>query len=180
MFTCGIISYTLRCACLGTWVVQSSKFMLDHEESMKCKQIMPTVRVDRLIAHALNPKLAPSSFKSEYFVEHMKIHNTIQWGGVDTFGGILIIYTWSELVYQLFSDSSLMFIAIYCDLSDIAKRKVKSHGRLPKEKFHNFYSCLSEYLLNQKVKAIIAIDFLALFNNRVDMKKGQHQLPKCF
>jgi len=42
---------------------------------------MPTLRVDRLIAYALNPELAPYSLKPEYFTEHMKIHNTIQRGG---------------------------------------------------------------------------------------------------
>ena len=174
-----MISYTLRCACLGTWVVQSSKFLLDHEKSIKCKQIMPTLRVDRLIAYALNPELAPSSLKPEYFTEHMKIHNTIQRGGGDTIGEILIMDPWSELVHQLFSDSSLRFIANYCDLSDIAKRKVKSHGRLSIEKFHSFYSCLSGHLLNKKIKAIIVIDFPALFDNRVDMKKRSTEITKA-
>ena len=146
---------------------------------MQCQQIMPTVRVDRLIAYALNLKLAPSSLKPEYFTEQMKIHNTIQRGGGNIVGDILIMDTWSELVHQLFSDSSLRFIANYCDLSDIARRKVKSHGRLSKEKFHSFYSCLSGCLLNQKVKAIIVIDFPALFDNRVAMKKRSKEITKA-
>jgi hypothetical protein len=124
-----MIFYTLRAACLGTYVVDNSKFMLEYEERFKCALIMPTVRIDRLIAYALNPKQAPPNLKTEYFVEHMMIHNNLQGGG-DVIGDILIMDTWSELVHQSFSIANHRFIANYCGLGDIAKRKVKSYGRL--------------------------------------------------
>jgi hypothetical protein len=94
-------------------------------------------------------------------------------------GDILIMDTWSELVHQLFSIANHRFIANYCDLSDFAKRKVKSHGRLQKESFYRFYSCLSEYLLYTRLRAIIVIDFPAVFDNRVEMKNRSKEITKA-
>lgn len=175
-----IVEYSLRCACLGSWIVQHSQFLQAHNTYYHCKQLLPTVRIDRLLAWSMYPKKVPI-LPDDYFVDHMKIHNTMQCR-FNSFciGDLVIIDSWSELVHQLFRRKEQEFISNFCDLAEDVKNEVQSFGRISANNLYCLYKCTIEYLVQVKsVRAIVIIDFPALCDNKPKMRNRSKQISKA-
>jgi len=110
----------------------------------------------------------------DLFVNHMKIHNTIQADSKYIPGNeLFIIDTWSDLVHQCFSwHGQEKFICNYCDLSQKGKRECKGVGRLPLEAVRQCYKQFAEYVTaGDNPASIVFIDFPAVFDSRAPMRQ---------
>ncbi len=175
-----MVEYSLRCACLGSWIVQHLRFLQAHSTLYCCKQLLPTVRIDKLLAWSLYPSQVPV-LPNDYFVDHMKIHNTMQCRFSSCcIGDLLIIDSWSELVHQSFRRKEQGFISNFCDLAEDVKYQVQSFRRIPVNRLYSLYKCMIEYLVQVKnVRAIVIIDFPALYDNRPNMRNRSKEISKA-
>jgi hypothetical protein len=165
---------TIRCACLGRDVISGSSFA----DIFMFKEYCPNARVDVLLRCLLLGNRGIHSH-SDYFVEHMKIHNTLQ--GLSkpyALSDIYIIDTWSDYVHQKFMiEGEGFFCSNYCDLSESGKRLANGRGRLNVAYIYNLYATFVDIVRLGNPQAIfIFICFNAKYDPRNVFKERSHSI----